>query len=89
MLLVDKDGPTEAAAAFDEAIEMGQRSRTANGIVLSAQSAISRSEVEITSGNIPAAKDSLQKAVNLGRSAGTPAGLDTATVASEKLAKLD
>ena len=85
MLLLDKDRPTEAAASLDEAIELGKRSRTANGIVLAAQAAISRSELEVAAGITPAARDSLQEAINLGRSAGTPPGLETAEVASKKL----
>ncbi|MBT4514421.1 MAG: hypothetical protein HOC77_04925, partial [Chloroflexi bacterium] len=85
----DQDRNTEAAAAWDESVEMGQRSRTANGIVLAAQAAMSRSDLEASTGNDAASKDSLQEAINLGRSAGTPAGLDTANAANEKLAKLD
>ena len=64
---------------------MGQRSRTANGIVMAAQSALNRAELESAAGKTETATESLQQAVTLGRSAGTPPGLETAAAASRKL----
>ena len=64
----------------------GERSRTANGIVMAAQSALSRAEIEGAAGNANAAQESLKQAVTLGRSAGTPPGLEAAAAASRKLA---